>query len=120
MGRFMIRRTDSGFRFDLKATNGQTVAVSEVYSSAALCRKGIASVRKCAACAKYADLTQGQAVSNPAFELFCDRAGQYRFRLKARNGKIIAVSEGYSTKAACENGVQSVRTNAADAPIEEL
>ena len=39
---------------------------------------------------------------------------QYRFNLKAGNGQVILSSQEYSSKAACENGIQSVRTNAAD------
>jgi len=120
MGRFVIRRTTTGVKFDLKAGNGETVATSEVYETEAACRKGIESVRKNAAKAKLLDLTEeeGKTVTNPKFELFQDKAGAFRFRLKARNGGVIAVSEGYSTKAACENGVESVRNNAPDAQIE--
>jgi uncharacterized protein YegP (UPF0339 family) len=51
--------------------------------------------------------------------MYTDKAGEYRFRLKARNGKIIATSEGYTTKAACENGIDSVRKNADIAEIAE-
>jgi uncharacterized protein YegP (UPF0339 family) len=58
-------------------------------------------------------------LTNPKFELYLDRAGKYRFRLKARNGEIIAVSEGYTAKASCENGIDSVRKNALYAEIEE-
>ena len=48
-----------------------------------------------------------------------DKAGDYRFRLKARNGAIIAVSEGYTAKASCENGIESVKKNAAEAEVVE-
>jgi len=54
------------------------------------------------------------------FEVYTDRTGEYRFRLKAPNGEIIAVGQGYSSKAACLNGIESVKKNAPDAPIEEL
>jgi uncharacterized protein YegP (UPF0339 family) len=46
------------------------------------------------------------------FELYQDKAGEYRFRLKAGNGEIILVSEGYKQKASAENGIDSVRKNA--------
>lgn len=49
------------------------------------------------------------------FELYRDKAGEFRFRLKASNGQIILTSEGYKTKASAEQGVASVRKNAADA-----
>ncbi|MBU7018246.1 MAG: YegP family protein [Theionarchaea archaeon] len=54
------------------------------------------------------------------FEIFEDTTGQFRFRLKAPNGEIIAVSEAYTTKAACLNGIDSVKTNAPIAETVEL
>ena len=45
------------------------------------------------------------------FELYEDKAGEYRFRLKAGNGEIILASEGYTQKASAENGIASVKTN---------
>ena len=116
MDRFVIRTVDSGVKFDLKAANGQTVLTSEVYETMAACRRGIASVRKNAPGAKLEDqTTEGwKALSNPKFELYRDKAGDYRFRLKARNGLIIGISEGYTGKAACLAGIESVRQNAVE------
>lgn len=54
------------------------------------------------------------------FEVYSDKAGKYRFRLKAPNGEIIVVSESYNSKAACINGVDSVKKNAANATVEQL
>lgn len=54
------------------------------------------------------------------FEIFQDQANQYRWRLKAANGEIIAQSQGYTTKSACKNGIESVKVNAPTAPIEEV
>jgi uncharacterized protein YegP (UPF0339 family) len=54
------------------------------------------------------------------FEVYHDKAGEYRFRLKAANGQIIAVSQAYKSRAACMKGVESVKANAAAAPVEEL
>ncbi|MCD5380569.1 YegP family protein [Candidatus Gracilibacteria bacterium] len=48
------------------------------------------------------------------FEIFEDKAGESRFRLKAGNGEVILASEGYSSKAGCENGIASVKKNASD------
>jgi uncharacterized protein YegP (UPF0339 family) len=48
------------------------------------------------------------------FEIYKDKAGEFRFRLKASNGQTILASEGYSSKPACQNGVDSVKKNAAD------
>ncbi|MEM7576397.1 MAG: YegP family protein [Planctomycetota bacterium] len=54
------------------------------------------------------------------FEMYTDKAGKYRFRLKAGNGQVIAVGEAYESKAACENGIESIKKNAPDAPVEEV
>lgn len=114
-----MKEVPSGYKFDLLAANGQVIATSEVYETQAACRRGMQSVANSAPKAKLADLTQpGKLPSNPKFEIFQDKAGQFRFRLKARNGQVVAVSEGYSTKAACENGVESVRKNTADGQME--
>lgn len=53
------------------------------------------------------------------FELWTDKAGQYRFNLKASNGQVIATSEGYSSKASALGGIESVRKNAPDAAVVE-
>ena len=55
----------------------------------------------------------------PEFEWFKDKAGKFRFRLLAANGEIIATSEGYSSKDACVNGIESVKKNAPIAKIIE-
>lgn len=121
MGKFVIRTTGTGVKFDLKATNGQVIATSEVYSSLEACRNGIASVQKNAPVAAVEDQTaEGFAKEkNPKFEIYTDKAGEFRFRLKAANGQIIAVSEGYKSKAACVNGIESVKENAPGAEIVE-
>jgi len=49
-----------------------------------------------------------------------DAAGKFRFRLRAPNNEVIAVSEAYETKDACKNGIQSVKTNAPKAEIADL
>ncbi|MFA7691248.1 MAG: YegP family protein [Methanofastidiosum sp.] len=54
------------------------------------------------------------------FEIYKDKAGEYRFRLKARNGQVIAVSEGYKSKTSCMNGIESVKKNAPTAVIVEI
>ena len=121
MGKFVMRKTNTGIKFDLKASNGQVIATSEVYTTAAACKKGIASVQKNAPVAGVEDQTEeGYAtVKNPKFEVYKDKAGEFRFRLKATNGQVIAVSEGYTTMNSCENGIESVKKNAVDAPIVE-
>lgn len=113
MGKFVMRPVATGYKFDLLADNGEIIASSEVYKTAAACRKGIDSVRKNAPSAGLEDLCEScSTVSNPKFQIFCDKAGQFRFRLRSRNGNVIAVSEGYTSKAACLHGIESVRQNA--------
>ena len=121
MGKFVIRNVASGIKFDLKATNGQVIATSEVYTTEAACRNGIESVMKNAPIANVEDQTveNFEKVSHPKFEMYADKAGEFRFRLKARNGEIIATSEGYTSKASCENGIASVQKNAPEAEIVE-
>lgn len=120
MGKFVITHSATGFKFNLKATNGQTVATSEVYSTKAAAVAGAESVMKAAPEAKLADLIAGGEATNPKFELYQDKAGEFRFRLKATNGQIIAVSEGYKAIASCMNGIESVKKNAVDAPVEKI
>lgn len=119
MGKFVIRETKTGIKFDLKAGNGEVIATSEVYSSEKACRNGIASVQKNAPVAAVENQTvEGYAVEkHPKFEVYTDKAGEFRFRLKATNGQIIAVSEGYKAMASCMNGIESVKKNAVDAPV---
>lgn len=122
MGKFVIRETKTGIKFDLKAGNGEVIATSEVYASEAACRNGVASVQKNAPVAAVENQTvEGYAVEkHPKFEVYADKAGEFRFRLKATNGQIIAVSEGYKAMASCLNGIESVKKNAVDAPVEKI
>lgn len=119
MGKFYIKKGKSGFTFNLKADNGNIIAVSEVYAAVSSCKGGIESVRKNSVEAKLEDQTlEGyKAETNPKFEIYLDKKKEYRFRLKARNGEIIASGEGYKTKKSCLNGVESIRKNAPSAEI---
>lgn len=54
------------------------------------------------------------------FEVYEDKGGKWRFRLKASNGEVIATSQGYSSKASAKNGVDSVRRHAAEADMVEV
>lgn len=82
---------------------------------------GIASVVRNAPIASVEDQTEECAREKcPKFEVYVDKAGEFRFRLKAVNGQIIATGEGYKAKASCLNGIESIRKNAPDAPIEVI
>ena len=119
MGKFVVRYTNTGIKFDLKAGNNEVIATSEVYNSKSSCLKGVASVQRNAPIAAVEDQTVEDYAKEkcPKFEIYTDKAGELRFRLKATNGQIIAVSEGYTAKAGCLNGVESVKKNAADSEI---
>ena len=54
------------------------------------------------------------------FEVYKDAAGKFRFRLKAANNEVIAVSEAYTTKTACMKGIESVKKSAPVAEVEDL
>ncbi len=121
MGKFVIKQTKSGgYGFNLKATNGQVIATGQTYKTLPSCKKGIASVQKNASVASVEDQTvEGfEVLKHPKFEIYTDKAGETRFRLKAANGQIIATGEGYKTKASCLKGVESVKKNAPDGSVE--
>ncbi len=117
MGKYVVRETKTGIKFDLKASNGEVIATSEVYASEASCLNGIKSVTTNAPIANLEDQTveNYEAAKHPKFEVYEDNSGEFRFRLKARNGEVIATAEGYKSKASCLNGVESVRKNSQDA-----
>jgi uncharacterized protein YegP (UPF0339 family) len=120
VSKFVLRKTASGVKFDLQATNGQVILSSEVYKTHSAAVKGIVSIQKSAADAPVEDQTgeDRAEMPNPKFEMYRDKAGQYRFRLKARNGRIVGVSEAYSSRTGCMSGMESVKINAGQAEIE--
>ena len=123
MGKFEIKKTkNDGFIFNLKAGNGEVIATSETYNSLDACKNGINSVITNAPEAPVEDQTvEGFATEkNPKFELYADKKGEFRFRLKAKNGQIIATGEGYKAKAGCKNGIESIKKNVVDAKIVEV
>ena len=119
--RFEIRQTKNGsFRFNLMATNGQIIATSETYSSLDSCKNGVESVRKnCAAHVEDQTKDGFESLTHPKYEVYKDKAGEFRFRLKAKNGEIIATSEGYKSMDSCKNGIESVKKNAPEAVTEK-
>ena len=121
MGKFLIKKTNTGTKFDLKANNGEVIATSQVYKSLATCKNGIASVIKNAPEANVENQVAEGFIKEkcPKFEIYKDKAEEFRFRLKATNGQIIAVSEGYKTLQKCKNGIASVKKNAVGAKIVE-
>jgi uncharacterized protein len=108
MGKFVItKRTNGEFQFTLNAVNGQTILSSEGYSTKPNCENGIASVR-----------------NNSKDDLKYDRKtssnGKAYFSLKATNGQIIGTSQMYESDASRNNGIESVKSNAPNATVDDL
>jgi len=120
MGKFIIREKNGKYSFRLKAGNGEIIATSQMYKSLKTCRAGIKSVRNNAVAANLEDQTKEgfQVQKHPKFEVYMDNAGEFRFRLKAKNGQNICASEGYTALKSCLNGIESVRRNAPDSKEE--
>ena len=117
-GKFVITTTKNGeFTFNLKASNGEIVlTASETYTTMDACENGIASVKKNSG-VHIEDQTREEKQTNPKYELYKDKAGEFRFRLKAANGEIIGKSESYKAKASAKKGIASIGKNAPDAAI---
>jgi len=107
-GKFEVYKDKAGkFRFRLKAGNGQIILTGEAYSAKNACLEGVDSVKK-------------NSQKETAFEVYEDKKGGFRFRLKASNGEVIGQGESYNAKSGCMNGIESVKKNAADSKIVEL
>ena len=122
MGKFVIKETaNGGFKFDLKAGNGEVIASSQIYKSEKACKAGVESVRN-NALAEVEDQTveNFEVKTHPKYEMYTDKRGEIRFRLKAKNGEIIATSEGYKKKASALNGIESIKRNAPEATVVKL
>ncbi len=119
MGKFVIKTTATGPKFDLKADNGEIIATSENYSSVAACKKGIASVKRTVKVAKTQDMTKAKVedVKSPKFEVYKDKAGDFRFRLRSSNGQIVCSGENYTTLQAVLDGIESIRKNVINATV---
>lgn len=105
----------NNWRWRLRHTNGNVISVSgEGYSSRSEAKNAIERVQKYAPESHVLD-------ANPAmFEVYKDSEEQWRWRLRHRNGNIIADSgEGYSSRTAAQDAIESVKVNAPDAPDEE-
>lgn len=119
-GTFRIRQTRAGYRFDFIAANGEFLASSDLYTTIDSCYKGIMSVKKNADAAIEDQTAENhKQLKNPKYEVYIDRAGEYRFRLKATNGQIIMSSEGYKTVKRCLLVVSQIKETASNAEVEK-
>lgn len=120
LGTFKIRQTRSGCKFDLVASNGEILATSEVYSSLDSCAKGIKSVQKNAS-APTEDQTEKDyaPIRNPKYEVYIDKAGEYRFRLKLANGQVILVSQAHISRENCLSTIERIKASANTSDVEK-
>lgn len=106
-GSYELKTASNGqFMFNLRAGNGQVILTSEMYKAKAGAENGIESVRK-------------NAPDDGRYDRRESSAGDPYFVLKAGNGEVIGKSEMYKSKAAMENGIESVKTNGPDAVVKE-
>ena len=117
-GKWDIRRAKDGrFFFCLYASNHVVIAYSQIYSSQTAVTTGINSVIANAAKAETEDTTlkKSSAIPCPKWEIYYDKAEQYRFRLYAPNGLCIChSSHGYATKGGCKGGIESIKRFASE------
>lgn len=122
-GKFEIKKSKDGrFVFNLYASNKVIVATSQIYSSSTSAMNGIKSVMANASVAQIEDqsLKKVTTVPFPKWEIYQDKGEQYRFRLCASNGSCVCHSQGYTTKANCKKGIESIIKFASDAEITKV
>ena len=84
MGKFVVKQTKTGVKFDLKATNGEIIASSEVYTTERACLKGIQSViNNCVGEIEDQTVENFAVLKHPKFEVYTDKRGEFRFRLRS-------------------------------------
>ncbi len=106
-GKFEIKKAKDGqFYFHLKASNGQNILASEMYREKGSAENGIESVKK-------------NAPDDARYERKDAKNGQFMFNLKAANHQVIGTSETYTTTAARDHGIESVKENAPGATVHD-
>ena len=104
----VFKDTAGEFRFNLFAVNGENILrSSEGYTSKQGCINGINSVKQ-------------NAPFDYRYSRLTASSGQYYFTLKASNGEVLGISEMYTSTYGRENGIESVKSNAPTAPIDDL
>ena len=107
-GKFTIsKRSNGDFQFNLKAGNGQIILTSQTYAAKPSALQGVDSVK-------------ANAAIDERYERATSASNQPYFNLKGGNGQVIGRSEMYSSVAAMENGIASVKANGPDAPVVDL
>ncbi len=121
-GFFEIKKSKDGrYVFNLYASNRVIIATSQIYTSSQSAQNGANSVIANAERAAIEDTTlkNTQKVAFPKWEIYKDRANKFRFRLFAPNGSCICHSQGYTGKANCKNGIESIIRTVKNASIDK-
>lgn len=105
---FLREASDGSFYFVIIATNGQIVAVSEMYSTKSNAQKAMGSILKVV----QATTAQAPAIENdPRFQFFKGIDGKHYFHVRAGNGEIVIQSQGYASLSGAKGGATSVQNN---------
>ncbi|MCT8340407.1 YegP family protein [Luteirhabdus pelagi] len=104
---FELKKSGDKFHFVLKASNGQVILTSQMYSSKSGAMNGIESVQK-------------NCGDSNHFERKTAKNGKFHFNLKSSNGQIVGSSQMYSSESGMNNGIESVAKNAPGAEVKEL
>lgn len=122
-GRFDVKRTkDNRFVFNLYSSNKVLIATSQIYSSAQSAINGVNSVMTNARKAQIEDTTLKTVTQKPfpKWEIYIDKAGEYRYRLLATNGQCLTHAKaGYSHKSSCKRAIESIVRLACDADVDK-
>ncbi|MFN8208931.1 MAG: YegP family protein [Bacteroidales bacterium] len=107
MGKYIIQKSSNGgYFFNLKAGNNETILTSEIYNTKKACQDGIESVRN-------------NSPIDSRYERKTSSNSKFYFNLKASNGQVIGTSEMYETSGGMETGINSVKQNGPNSPIED-
>ncbi|MBQ5328975.1 MAG: YegP family protein [Oscillospiraceae bacterium] len=119
-GVYKIIKTTAGYKFVLVSNIGEVLSTSEVYSTLESCINGIKSLQKHG----HADIEDQSSenynnIVNPKYEMYVDKEGLFRFRLKASNGLILSTSKGYFKKDECLGAIQKMRESVNTNDVEK-
>ncbi|ERT12867.1 YegP family protein [Photorhabdus temperata] len=108
VGYYDLRRTkNKQYYFNLKASNGDVILTSEMYTTKAAANKGIRSV-------------QANSPAEKNFEIREHKSGKHYFVLKARNYQVIGISESFDNETIAKKGIQSAVKNGSSENVRDL
>ena len=118
MGKFTVQRVKAGFKFNLKAGNGQIIASSGIFHLLEDCLSAIERVKACAdAPVEDQTVSSAQPVPYPKFEVRHTDRGGIGFFLRDGKGEVLAHSKNYTAKRSCLAGIRSIAENAPNAEV---